>query len=115
MKSSIEILLDSDSLLDSDDIGNINQTFLSDLSDGSLRNYLSILNEYIKQKKENGLSTFNISQKSHLPELTIKKFENLKTVPKILTVLKILRSVGLKLAVVPISKIDNEQGGNSDV
>ena len=104
MKDSIESILESPDPLSSEKINEVNQIFINELSNGTLDSYYKILSQYIKAKKAQNILTADVSNESGLPESTIKRFENLQVVPKVLTVIKILRAVGLKLTVTPIDK-----------
>lgn len=106
MKPTIENLLDNGFVVNSENSKDICKLFVNEITEGNMDEYFKILNIYIKTKKQMELLTSDISQKSGLPEITIKKFENLQVVPKVLTVIKILKTVGLKLTVVPID--DNQ-------
>lgn len=102
MKTSIEKILTEENLrLSYENLSDINETFISEARDGIIDEYFEILQCYITNKKKKNIHTAFVAQKSGLPELTIKRFENLKTVPKISTIIKILHAVGLKLTVVP--------------
>lgn len=102
MKSSIETILESPESISEESIKEINKTFINEILDGTLDSYYEILNQYIHAKKEKNILTSDISNHTGLPELTVKRFENLKSVPRVLTAIKILHAVGLQLTVVPI-------------
>lgn len=102
MKASIENLLDDGFKINSENSKDIRELFVNEIIEGNVDEYFKILNTYIKTKKNLKFLTSDVSKESGLPEITIKKFENLQVVPRILTVIKILKTVGLRLTVVPI-------------
>lgn len=102
MKVTIENLLDDGLKITPENSREISEMFINEITDGNVDEYCKILNTYIKSKKNLKLLTSDVSRESGLPEITIKKFENLQVFPRILTVIKILKTVGLKLTVVPI-------------
>ena len=59
--------------------------------------YFSILSKYLDAKRRRNMSISDVATSSNLPEMTIKRFENLQSIPKVLTLLKILKAVGLGL------------------
>lgn len=107
MKKSIEDLLDDSSILNKENLENINEVLLSSLINASSNEYFEILNAYIKAKKIHNLTTQKVAERSELPELTVKRIENLKTIPKALTLIKLLKSVNLRLGVFPIDDVVN--------
>ena len=109
MKSEIESLIDPDnSTLEGGDgtciEEHIKQVILETLQDESTIFYFDILKQYIKTKKSLGITTKEIALRSGLPEMTVKRFENLHTTPQITTVIKILASIGMRLNIIPIEK-----------
>lgn len=99
MKQVIEELLSSkdDSQLTQDDKDNIKNIILTTLMDDSVDMYFSILSKYLDAKRRRNMSISDVATSSNLPEMTIKRFENLQSIPKVLTLLKILKAVGLGL------------------
>lgn len=69
------------------------------LNDKNLDVYFQILNSYIYCKEERGLTIKEIAKISEIPEQTIMRFENLKTIPQTTTLIKILDAVGLELSI----------------
>lgn len=101
MKESIEELVSSnnDTQLSDADRESINEIFLEVLTDESVKKYFEIVSQYIDARRSKELLISEVAKKSNLPEMTVKRFENLQTIPKILTLLKILKSVGLEVVV----------------
>lgn len=101
MKESIEELISSNSdiQLSDADKKSINEVFFEVLTDDSVKMYFEIVSKYIDARRSKELLISEVAKKSNLPEMTVKRFENLQTIPKILTLLKILKSVGLEVVV----------------
>lgn len=99
MKKTIEDLVSSkdESQLTNEDKSNIKKIFLGTLMDGTIDTYFYIVSQYLSAKRQNKMTTADVAKLSDLPEMTVKRFENLQTIPKIITILKILKAVGLKL------------------
>lgn len=110
MKNSIEELISSnnDSQLSDTDKDKINKEFLELLTDDTIKSYFRIVSCYMDARVNRNLLISDVAEKSGLPEMTIKRFENLQTIPKILTLLKILRSVGLDLNIIASNTVDNQ-------
>ena len=102
MKSLIESMLENPETISEGGIKEVNKIFIDEILDGTLDIYYEILNQYIHAKKDKKMLTSDVSNKSNLPELTVKRFENLQNVPKLITAIKLLRAVGLHLTVIPI-------------
>lgn len=110
MKKKIEnMLIDtllSDSfseILDKESAQLINSVFIQEIESGVLLDYFEIIHNYNLKKNDCLLTTQQISKMCGLPELTIGRVENMQVVPKILTLQKMLKAVGLKLCVQPIT------------
>lgn len=99
MKQTIEDLVSSkdSSQLTDEDKNNIREIFLNALTDGTIDTYFYIISQYLHAKRQNEMTTADVAKLSQLPEMTIKRFENLQTIPKVITLLKILKAVGLTL------------------
>lgn len=69
------------------------------LNDIHLDLYYQLLNQYVYAKEEREMTIKQISEKSEVPEQTIIRFENLKSIPQTTTLIKILDAVGLELTV----------------
>lgn len=69
------------------------------LNDKNLDVYFQILRSYIYYKEERGLTIKEIAKISEVPEQTIMRFENLKTIPQTTTLIRILDAVGLELSI----------------
>lgn len=67
------------------------------LETDTINTYFKIILNYLEAKREKNMLISDVAKSSGLPETTIKRFENLQSIPKILTLLKILESVGLSL------------------
>ena len=105
MKRTIEELIeDTSTKITEENIKGISEVIVDDLLSDFMQNYFDILSKYIKTKKEKDLSTPFVARKSELPELTVKRVENIQSIPKVTNLIKMLNSVGLKLAVVPIEE-----------
>lgn len=104
MKQMIEDLVSSkdQSQLTDEDRASIKEVFLNTLTDGTIDTYFCIVSQYLSAKRQNKMTTADVAKQSELPEMTIKRFENLQTIPKIITLLKILKSVGLKLTTIDL-------------
>lgn len=101
MKYAIEKLLlsyDISQLTDSDKVS-IKDIFLQSVSDEIINSYFSILLQYLNAKRDKKMSTDAVAKASGFPPTTIKRFENLQTIPQALTLMKILNSVGVELSV----------------
>ena len=77
----------------------INDFFINGMKDSDSLQYFNILSMYHKHKRRKNLTTKIISKKTGLPELTIKRIENLQVIPKMSTMLKILDAVDLKFSI----------------
>ncbi len=75
------------------------------LDDIHLDLYFQLLNQYVYAKEEREMTIKQISEKSEVPEQTIMRFENLKSIPQTTTLIKILDAVGLELVVRKKEKI----------
>lgn len=102
MKQTIEELLSSNdsSQLTGGDRLSVKNIFLNSLSDDAINSYFTILSRYLKAKRQKAMSTNDVAHSSGFPPTTIKRFENLQTIPQALTLIKILKSVGLGINVV---------------
>lgn len=104
MKRNIELLVEEKDIgvLGKGDIETISNIIFETFTSKSVDVYLDILNEYIIKKKSLKLNSASVAEKCDLPEATLKRFENLQTIPKALTLIKALNAVNLKLIAVPI-------------
>lgn len=102
MKQAIEELLSSNdsSQLKEDDRLSVKSIFLNSISDDAINAYFAILSTYLKAKRKKEMSIKDVADTSGFPPTTIKRFENLQTIPQALTLIKILKSVGLELNIV---------------
>ena len=99
----IEKIIEDDSrFLTEENMKRINEALVDDLTKGELKYYFELLDFYYKEKKNKGLTTSDIAQKCDIPEITVRRYENLQSIPKVLTLLKILRTMNLTLKIVPI-------------
>lgn len=102
MKATIEALLENPVLLKEEgNSANVSDIFIEELISGVIDEYFDILNKYIKAKKDLEMLNSDISKNSGLPDITIRKCENLQTIPRVFTLIKLLHSVGLKLTTEP--------------
>lgn len=105
MKPIIEELINDNSLkINKENIQGISESIVEELLSSEMSNYFEILNAYINKKKEKDMSTSVVARTSEFPELTIKRFENIQSIPKVTNLIKVLHSVGLKLIAVPIDE-----------
>ncbi|MBQ9140677.1 MAG: helix-turn-helix domain-containing protein [Lachnospiraceae bacterium] len=58
-----------------------------------------IISILIKQRKELGLSQRDLASLCDMPQSSVARIEALQTTPNLATLLKILRSLGLKLTI----------------
>ena len=61
-----------------------------------------ILNEYIKKREELGLSQRDMANKVGLKQSSIARIESFRVKPQMDTMLKVLKPLGLTLAIVPV-------------
>ena len=102
MKKTIYELLDNRDLSKLDNKDEINEIITSIFTDPNIDDYLKIISIYVKAKNDKNISTEYISRTTSLPRKTIERFENLQNIPKTTNLIQILRSIGLKLTVIPI-------------
>lgn len=91
------------------DTKNISEIIVSILEDEILNDYFYILGKYHEAKTAMKLTTTQISKDCGVPELTIRRTENLRNVPNIINLMRMLNSVGLQLMISPISKSDTDK------
>lgn len=103
MKQVIYNFLSSndDSILSIDDKSTISSAIIESFTEDTVQIYFDLLVQYLKVKQKRCLTTDTVAKKCDLPPTTIKRFENLQTIPKALTLFKILKSVGLEIRAVP--------------
>ncbi len=65
---------------------------------------VKIVGEILKVRKEKGLTQAELESISGVKQSFIARVENNKTDPQLTTILKILRPLGMTLAVVPLDK-----------
>ncbi len=69
---------------------------------------VKIVGEILKVRKEKGLTQAELESISGVKQSFIARVENNKTDPQLTTILKILRPLGMTLAVVPLDKKEKE-------
>lgn len=67
---------------------------------------VKIVGEILKVRKEKGLTQAELESISGVKQSFIARVENNKTDPQLTTILKILRPLGMTLAVVPLDQKD---------
>ena len=111
MKKEIESLLETPvtefrpQTYDSEKIEHVSKLMAKMAESVDLDEYLKIVSSYNAMKKEKQLNIIQIARIAETPELTIRRFENLQSIPNILTLIKILRAVGLTVSTQPISPL----------
>ncbi len=65
---------------------------------------VKIVGEILKVRKEKGLTQAELESISGVKQSFIARVENNKTDPQLTTILKVLRPLGMTLAVVPLDK-----------
>ena len=73
-----------------------------------IRLKVEILREIVKNRKEQGMTQKELGEITGFAQAFIARIENFKSNPQLDTVLKLLRSLGKTLAVVPISAVDKD-------
>lgn len=104
MKNGIEslILSGKERKLNNADTQYISNIIMSIIDDDIVSDYFFIIGQYQSQKKSKGLNAPQISDLSGVPESTIRRTENLRNIPNVTNLMKMLRTVGLKLTVEPV-------------
>lgn len=59
-----------------------------------------IISEYVKTREEKGLTQGELAELSGIKQSAISRLESLKAIPQLDTMLRILKPLGLRLAVV---------------
>ena len=62
----------------------------------------SIVSSIIKRRNELGISQRALAEQCGIPQSSVARFESFKTMPKLDTLLKLMRPLGLKLQVAAI-------------
>lgn len=91
------------------DTKNISEIIVSVLEDEVLNDYFYILGKYYDAKTAMKLTTTQISKNCGIPELTIRRTENLRNIPNIINLIRMLKSVGLQLVISPISETSKDE------
>ena len=99
MKNEIESLIDGDRNRMADDLSGVIDDMRSYLTDDSRKDYYRILSAYNKAKKQKQLKISDIAESCNLAAMTVKRIENLQSLPNITTLLKMLDAVGLTLTI----------------
>ncbi|MBR5416286.1 MAG: helix-turn-helix transcriptional regulator [Thermoguttaceae bacterium] len=73
-----------------------------------IRLKVEILREIVKNRKEQGMTQKELGESTGFAQAFIARIENFKSNPQLDTVLKLLRSLGKTLAVVPISYVGKD-------
>lgn len=60
----------------------------------------NIISEYVKTREEKGLTQGELAELSGIKQSAISRLESLKAIPQLDTMLRILKPLGLRLAVV---------------
>lgn len=104
MKKNIETLLETFNLdeFNPEDTEDVSKVITKIIEGKSHNEYFGILNAYIVQKKALKMSISDISKKSGIPVLTIKRFENLQNCPNVITLINLLHAIGLKILISPL-------------
>lgn len=99
MKNEIESLIDGEGNRMADDLSGVIDDMRSYLEDDSRKEYYRILSAYNKAKKEKKLKISEVAASCNVASMTIKRIENLQSLPNITTLLKMLDAVGLTLTI----------------
>lgn len=111
MKKEIESLLEMPitelrpPTYDSEKIEYVSKLMAKMAGSVELDEYLKILGSYNAMKKKKGLNITQIARIAETPELTVRRFENLQSFPNVITLIKILRAVGLTVSTEQISSL----------
>ena len=107
MKKEIETFLETICMdnYNPKQVEDVSEIMLKILESEAHREYFEIVNKYMLQKKELNMTLTSVAEISGSPILTVRRFENLKHYPNIITLIKLLNTVGLKLTVAPISEV----------
>jgi transcriptional regulator with XRE-family HTH domain len=77
---------------------------ITSVSDDEKRNIevlAEIISHMIERRQEIGLSQRDLAEKCGIKQAAIARIETMRTVPQIDTIAKLLKPLGLKLAIVP--------------
>lgn len=104
MKKEIESLIEGFNLesFDPQNIEEVTDVVIKIMESKSQNEYFEIMNRYVSQKKALRMSTSDVSRSSGVPLFTVRRFENLHSCPNVLTLMNMLRAVGLKITLMPV-------------
>jgi predicted transcriptional regulator len=61
-----------------------------------------IISSIIKKRRELGISQRTLAEQCGIPQSSVARIETFKTTPKLDTLLKLMKPLGLKLQVIPL-------------
>ena len=77
-----------------------NQSAVNALEISTIEEIAEIISEYVKNREERGLTQAELAELSGIKQSAISRLESFKAIPQLDTMLKILKPLGLSLAVV---------------
>lgn len=108
MKSEIESMIENCPEQEGNGINDVIDEMRSYIRSDSRRCYFGILSAYNRSKKKRKLTISEIADACEVTPMTIKRVENLQNYPNIMTLLRMLQSVGLTLTVTELPIDDRE-------